>query len=277
MPAKPEPWLEVRVGDVQRPQSIIASLFALGSGGVEERDSEIVTYFPASVLPDDITKAIKAADSTARISISAARLSSVAESRGEFRKQQVGRLTISPPWLARGLDPSTTVIIDPAMAFGTGDHATTRGVLRLMQTIPLAGKVVADLGAGSGILAIAAAKLGASRVIAIEVDPDAAGNALENIAANECGTNVHFIEGDASVLLPLVAPVDVILANILSSVLIGLLPVMRDALAPDGKAILSGVLIEERPAMLGAFDRSGWKLDEEDNEAEWWSSLISRA
>jgi ribosomal protein L11 methyltransferase len=184
---------------------------------------------------------------------------------------------VAPPWLMGNLDPSTTVVIDPAMAFGTGEHATTRSVIRLMQTIPLTGSVVADLGAGSAILSIAAAKLGASRAVAIEVDPDAAGNAIENIQANGVGDRVHFIEGDAFSILPLVAPVDAIFANILSSVLVELLPVMRDSLAPPGHAILSGMLCEERAAMLKEIEGAGWQVDREDAEEEWWSVLISRA
>jgi len=87
---------------------------------------------------------------------------------------------------------------------------------------------------------------------------------------------VHFVEGDAFALLPLVAPVDVIFANILSSVLVDLLPVMRDSLAPSGRAILSGMLLEERAMMVGEIGRGGWRVDLEDAEDEWWSVLISR-
>jgi ribosomal protein L11 methyltransferase len=136
--------------------------------------------------------------------------------------------------------------------------------------------VVADLGAGSAILSIAAAKLGASRVVAIENDPNAAGNALGNIDSNGVGDRVHFIEGDAFAILPLIAPVDAILANILSSVLVGLMPVMRNSLTPAGNAILSGMLGEERANMLEEIERGGWQVDREDAEDEWWTVLISR-
>ena len=147
----------------------------------------------------------------------------------------------------------------------------------MMQRIPLAGSVVADLGAGSGILSIAAAKLGARRIIAIELDQEATGNAVANIDANGVLDRVHFVEGDAFALLPLVAPVDVIFANILSSVLVDLLPVMRDSLAPGGRAILSGMLLDERGSMATEIERGGWHVDLEDAEDEWWSVLISRA
>jgi ribosomal protein L11 methyltransferase len=168
------------------------------------------------------------------------------------------------------------IVIDPAMAFGTGEHATTRGVVRLMQQLPSLPKLVADLGAGSAVLSIAAAKLGAERVIAIELDPDAIGNAEANVEANECGHVVHVVEGDAALLLPLVAPVGLILANIISSVLLTLMGVMRDSLVPRGYAILSGILREERDGVLDAISRDGWRVIAEDDEEGWWSVLIER-
>src|SRR5690606_33722392 len=112
---------------------------------------------------------------------------------------QLGALTVTPPWLAAGRDPATTIVIEPAMAFGTGEHPTTRGVVRLMQGAVRAGDSVADLGSGSAVLSIAAAKLGAARVYAIEIDPDATGNAEENIARNGVGDRVAALEGDAAV------------------------------------------------------------------------------
>ncbi|MEP6905385.1 MAG: 50S ribosomal protein L11 methyltransferase, partial [Gemmatimonadales bacterium] len=131
--------------------------------------------------------------------------------------------------------------------------------------------------AGSAVLSIAAAKLGASRAIAIERDPDASGNALENIRANDVADRVHFFEGDAFALLPLVAPVSVVLANILSSALIELLPVIHDSLAPGGHAILSGILYQERGMMLDQIERGAWQVEAEDSEEEWWSVLIRRS
>ena len=79
------------------------------------------------------------------------------------------------------------------------------------------------------------------------------------------------LEGDAALLLPLVAPVRVILANIISSVLLDLLPSLPSALAPDGEIILSGILQEERPAMLAALASHGWRVVAEDAEEVWWS------
>ena len=85
------------------------------------------------------------------------------------------------------------------------------------------------------------------------------------------------LEGDASVMLPLVAPVRVVLANILSSVLLEMLPAIGDALTADGEAILSGILLEERDMMLAALARSGWRLVVEDVEGAWWTARVARA
>jgi ribosomal protein L11 methyltransferase len=189
----------------------------------------------------------------------------------------LGTLTVTPPWLAAGRDPATTIVIEPAMAFGTGEHPTTRGVVRLMQAVVRPGDSVADLGAGSAVLAIAAAKLGAARAFAIEIDPDAIGNAEENVVANAVSDRVAVLEGDAAVFLPLVAPVRVILANIISSVLVELLPLMAMTVAEDGVIILSGILREERERMLQVLRDGGWRVQAEDAEDQWWSVCAARA
>jgi ribosomal protein L11 methyltransferase len=139
-----------------------------------------------------------------------------------------------------------------------------------------AGDRVADLGAGSAVLAIAAAKLGAAHVTAIELDHDAIANAEENVARNGVSGRVTVVEGDAEVLLPFVAPVRVVLANIISSVLTGMLPVIAASLTTDGEAVLSGILVEERAAMLAVLEGTGWALLDEDVEGMWWSARIAR-
>ncbi|MDQ2913269.1 MAG: 50S ribosomal protein L11 methyltransferase [Chloroflexota bacterium] len=144
-----------------------------------------------------------------------------------------------------------------------------------MQGVVRTGDVVADLGAGSAVLSIAAAKLGAARVAAIEIDHDAIGNAEGNVTANGVEGQVEVIEGDASTLLPLLAPVRVVLANIISSVLISLLPTIRASLAPGGQAIIAGILCEEREAMVAALDADGWLIEREDTEDVWWSVQIA--
>jgi ribosomal protein L11 methyltransferase len=187
----------------------------------------------------------------------------------------VGAHTVTPPWLAGDFDPARTVVIDPGMGFGTGEHETTRGAMRLLSHVLRPGDVVADLGAGSAVLAIAAAKLGAARVAAFEIDEVAIGNAEDNVARNGVEDRVHVIAGDAAVLLPLVAPVRVVLANITSSALVELLPVIGAALTVDGCAVLSGILTRERGAMVDVLTAGGWLLECEDSEGMWWSAVVA--
>ena len=191
--------------------------------------------------------------------------------------QRVGRIAVAPPWMSDDVaDAEIPVLIEPAMAFGTGEHETTRGVLALMQSLVEPGALVADLGAGSGVLAIAAAKLGAARVVAIEMDPDAIGNAMENVERNGVAAQVTVLQGDAAALLPLVAPVSLVLANIISSVVIELSPIMHRALPSGGRAVISGILVSEREHLLSSLTVDGWALESDLREGEWWSSVIVR-
>jgi ribosomal protein L11 methyltransferase len=267
-------WLAIRVEPSGGSQPIIDALFAAGSLGVQEDGSAIVTHFPPGTDSSSIESTIMAIDADAIVTISSAPDADWSVWRASVSEHQLGRLSIAPPWLAS--DDPMQVVIDPAMAFGTGEHATTRGVVRLMQQLDEIPETVADLGAGSAVLAICAAKLGAKRVAAIELDPDAIGNAEENVAANNVDGIVRVIEGDAAVLLPLVAPVGLVLANIISSILLELLQGIHDALSPGGHAILSGILAEERPVMVEAIQVAGFDIMSEDLEDNWWSVLIAR-
>ena len=269
-------WIAVRVEPSGNPGNLMALLFAAGSLGVQEDGAALVTHFPPSTQTDDLVRDIMDADPRARVTIGLAPRIAWSEWKASVRAHQLGALTIAPPWLAGEADPATTIIIEPAMAFGTGEHATTRGVTRLMQRLSPMPRNVADLGSGSAVLSICAAKLGARRVVAIELDEDAIGNAEENVAANGVGGIVHVIQGDAAVVLPLVAPVDLVLANIISSVLTGLLPTIADSLSSGGSAILSGILEEERVTMLAEVEKGRWRLVAEDREDGWWSVLIER-
>ena len=270
-------WLSVRVRPGNSSGAALAALFELGSMGVHEAGAELVTHFDGDADADAITAAVLAADPEAAVE---ARLIPAVDWAEEWKKgvraHELGTLAIVPPWLAEGRDPARTVIIEPEMAFGTGEHETTRGVVRLLPDIIRAGDQVADLGAGSAVLAIAAAKLGASRVTAIELDHDAIANAVENVERNGVEDVVTVIEGDAGLLLPLVAPVRVVLANIISSVLREMLPTIAAALTADGEAVLSGILAEERASMIEFLQDTGWRLVGEDHEGLWWSARIAR-
>ncbi|MGI8764954.1 MAG: 50S ribosomal protein L11 methyltransferase [Gemmatimonadaceae bacterium] len=271
------PWRSIRIDDCTDREGVIAALFDEGSQGIQEDADAILTHFPRDTDTDAIVAALKRVDPGAVIVVGDAPPVNWDEWRADVGAHRVGALIVAPPWLADQLDPAATIVIDPAMAFGTGEHPTTRGVIRLMQNVIHAGDTVADLGAGSAVLSIAAARLGAARVAAIELDADAVETAEANIARNGVKDVVRFLQGDAIVLLALVAPVRVVLANIVSSVLAELMPVTASALTPDGEAILSGMLVEERDMMLALFSRGGWRVTAEDIEGDWWSVALRRA
>lgn len=270
-------WLSVRVRPGVNRDGVVAALFSVGAQGVEEVGDELVTSLSGATPADVVTCAVLAASPDARIDTRPSPVVDWTEAwKGAVKAQELGHLVITPPWLACDYDADRAVVIDPGMAFGTGDHPTTRGVVRLLQTVIRAGDRVADLGAGSAVLAIAAAKLGASHAVAIEIDPDAIGNAEDNVARNGVSDRVTILEGDAKLLLPLVAPVRVVLANIVSTVLVSILPVIESSLSVDGEAILSGILLDERAEMCAVLESSGWTLRREDREDVWWTVLIAR-
>jgi ribosomal protein L11 methyltransferase len=268
-------WTEIRVRSDKR-ADVMDALFAIGAEGIEERDTEVVTHV-RGLDQAAAMRALKHADAAADVRFAATpdvNWSSAWQSR--LTAQRVGRLVVTPPWLADQFTPAERIVIDPGMAFGTGDHETTRGVLALLQRVIRAGDIVADLGAGSAVLAIAAARLGARRAIAIELDPDAIGNAEENVETNGVSDRCVVLQGDAGALLPLVAPVRVILANILAAAVVELLPAMAAALTTDGVAIVSGILVSEHDEVERHATRCGFRVGDIVEEGLWWSATLLR-
>ncbi len=269
-------WFALRVDPGGRRDAVVTALFAAGASGVQEDGASLLTYFRS----EDVARGA-AGDALMADPAAHAEVKPVADQdwtvawRREMRAFSLGSLTVAPPWLADGLRPESLVVIDPGMAFGTGDHASTRGALRLLPGTMRRTPRVADLGTGSGVLAIAAARLGAERVYAIDDDPDALGNAAENIARNDAAAAVLLFEGDARVLLPLLGPVNLVVANINARVVADLLPVMRASLRPGGRGIIAGILESERAGMLGLLQTGGWEVQREDVEEEWWSATIA--
>ena len=268
-------WIALRITPESNRDGVIAALFESGSQGVQEDGAVVVTHFPADARVHEIRNAVIAADPRADIAIADAPDVDYSQWRASVLSHQVGGLVIAPPWLAGGLDPDKTIIIDPVMAFGTGEHPTTRGAMRLMQGVIRRSDMVADLGAGSAVLSIAAIKLGAARAAAVEIDHDSIGNAEQNVRTNSVSERVEVIEGDATTLLPLLAPVRVVIANIISSVIVPMLPLIKASLADGGQAILAGILTEEKKAMVAALVEGGWAIEREDTEDVWWSVQIA--
>jgi ribosomal protein L11 methyltransferase len=268
--------LAVTPSEPSRREAVSAALFDAGAEGILEDGAALVVVFSDELSAQHAQRAARAVDAAGYSSVEPFDPGDWTKAwREGVRAHHVGRFVIAPPWIADTFDPAWTIAIDPAMGFGTGEHETTRITLSLLQDVVRDGDTCVDVGCGSGVLAIAAARLGA-RAVAIEIDPLAIGNAEENVARNGATDRVTVIEGDASALLPLLAPVHVIVANIIAPVLIEMLPVFATTLAPGGTVIVGGVLRKERDVFVAAATDLGWTLARELHEGDWWSGQLHR-
>ncbi len=177
---------------------------------------------------------------------------------------------ISPePW--EGL---LVVEMDPGLAFGCGTHPTTAMCMALLEESVGGGETVIDVGTGSGILAITAARLGAAWVLALDSDPVAVRVARENVAANGVEGIVAVREGN--LLEGVCTPADVIVANIMTDVIIRLLPSAAELLKAGGRFIASGVIAGRREEVAVALEASGLRTVRILNEGEWVSFLAEK-
>lgn len=198
--------------------------------------------------------------------------------RGLGPRRPGERVVVAPGRADPDAGPEDVVVrIDPGMAFGTGEHGTTRGALRLLERAVATGDRVLDLGTGSGVLAVAAVGLGADRVVALEKDADAVRTARSNLDRNGVAGRVRLVHLEVTpALLRLMAPLrfDVVAANVLAPVLVPLLGPLRDVTAGDGRLIFGGILEEEAERTTREARRAGWRLADEDRDDGWWTGLL---
>ncbi|EGQ7786943.1 50S ribosomal protein L11 methyltransferase [Vibrio cholerae] len=183
-----------------------------------------------------------------------------------FHPMQFGRrLWICPSWRKVPDPQAVNVMLDPGLAFGTGTHPTTALCLEWLDNLDLSGKTVIDFGCGSGILAIAAIKLGAAKVIGIDIDPQALLASKDNAARNG-------VEDQIEVYLPKDQPeglvADVVVANILAGPLRELSPIIKGLLKPGGQLAMSGIL-DTQAESVAEFYRDDLELDPIAEKSEW--------
>ena len=207
----------------------------------------------------------------------------MAENQRSFRPFEVGPFWVHPSHISDGMpDGLLPLRIDAGMAFGTGTHATTRGCLELLATLdPAETRNAVDVGCGSGILAIAMAKLWQREVLGGDNDPEAVDVARENAGLNGVGPLCRFVVsiGLASPELGGKAPYDLIVANILAGPLEELSTPFAAATRPGGRVLLSGLLVEQAASVLAAYRQHGFVFERRrdlETGGAWWRSLLLR-
>jgi ribosomal protein L11 methyltransferase len=195
------------------------------------------------------------------------------------------RLLILPAWLELPGEYADRLVIamDPGSAFGTGSHPTTRLCLEALEGMAasgngLQGLRVADLGCGSGILGLGALRLGAASVVAADTDSLAVMATGENAALNDLSAAVRVAQGSVEVLAELLEgqPADLLLCNILAPVITALCPAFHTVLAPTGVGLLSGLLVDQAPALEEALAAQGWRAELAARQ-ERWGLMVIRA
>lgn len=301
----PDSWLEIACDVPEEHSDVVAEFLTHLSGSGVCIDNLNVDAFSVSEIPDSVRVVIKAylpADSDpapqmlkletflselsgrhptacfGRPALSSVKSEDWSSSwKVHFKPLRVGKhLLIVPTWEEAAQLPGDLVLrIDPGMAFGTGGHETTRLCLEMLeQVLEKSCRTVApsllDLGTGSGILAMAASLLGAGRILALDIDPDAVDVARENLDLNQLSER---IECGTVPLESLTERFDIILANILAEELVRLAPYLTARLNPGGSLILSGILAEKEPLVRLGFDSQPLQYGQTATAGEWVAIL----
>ena len=316
-------WAQVTIATSQEASDAVANyLFEHDATGVEIKDSPasnaptvtLISYFPTDDLigarvqglREFLTNLTQAGIDAqpAKVSLKSIEADNWSEQwRSAFPPQRIGkRLVIAPTWDDIVPQPSEVFIrLDPGMAFGTGQHATTQLALELLEIAIADTDVVADIGTGSGILAIAAVKLGAKRVDAVDLDATTIPIAQSNIQLNKVESVIRLYHGDGlnalekqmASTLPektgmrdlLLPKYPLIVANILTKVLLPMIPRCPKFLEPGGRLILSGILATETQQIETQLGANGFQVLEirqlkERSEAtqsgENWVGILAR-
>ena len=273
--------LTLAVDDDAR-EPFIADLADLGFDAFEETADAVVAYAPAPRWDGTVREAV--AHLLRQYGLTAAAMTEAvvpdqdwnATWEASLQPIEAGPFVVAPSWteVPPDLAAATVLRIDPKMAFGTGYHETTRIVLRLLADAVPAGGRVLDVGTGTGVLAIAALRLGAAAAVGVDVDPWSVSNGRDNAALNGVAEALDVREGSLEVVPE--AGFDLVISNIIRSILEPMLPLLAEKAAPEAPLVLSGLLTTERDHVAAVMAGLGYRVGAEATENEWWGAHFVR-
>ncbi len=308
-------WAEISIYTTQEATEAVAAVFhELGAGGVVIEDPDLIQSYRLSgnwtdcIFPDEpavdyvTVVAYLPADNQlpGKLRVLSTRIDELAghsldKGRGTIRWREVRetewadswkqyfhtarigeRFVVKPSWEDYDAQPGDIVLaLDPGMAFGTGTHGTTILCLESLEMMVKPGMTVFDVGAGSDILSIAAAKLGSIRVRAVEYDAKATEIARQNVAANQVADTVEVYQGD--LLAGVSGQADVIVANLIADLILQLAPTLPEHLTPSGCFLGSGIIKDRLPDVTDALSRQGLTVTRVTEAGEWAAVVACRS
>lgn len=185
-----------------------------------------------------------------------------------YKPIKVGdKIVIKPIWEDYDKNPEDIIVeLDPGMAFGTGTHETTRMCIKALERHVKSDSTVFDIGTGSGILSIAAAKLGAKKTIGVDLDPVAVESAKQNVSYNDLN-NIEIVYGDLMEVVK--GKADIVIANIMADIIMFLTEQVKEFIAEGGYFISSGIILTKKDEVVNKLTSCGFKIEEINIEGEW--------
>ncbi len=260
---------EIAEGDER--DVLVATLAEVGYEGFEETDTALHAYIPAADFDKETLDALTTGMAYVLEDIEQRNWNAEWEA-GIEPVVVAGFCTVRAHFHEVATDTPYEVIITPKMSFGTGHHATTRLVIGAMRAVDFGGKRVFDFGTGTGVLAILAAKLGATDLLGIDIDEWAVENAIENAGRNNCA----HIAMKLGVLDDVTGEYDVILANINRHILLAGMARMHQLLVPGGVLIMSGLLTDDAPMVVTSARNAGFADEQITTENGWIAIRMQR-
>lgn len=258
--------------DAEAVDRALAEIEADSPTAVEDQADGVRVFFPSATLRDRAAKRLRELQAPAICTpVEIPDDDWAARSQASLGPVTIGRVVVAPPWATEPEgDGRIQLVIQPSMGFGTGHHASTRLCLRLLQDLDLHQKRVADIGTGSGVLALAAARLGATRVLAIDSDSDALEAAADNMRLNGMPGTVELRHADLETLADWIPDrFDIVLANLTGYVVIQHASTLGRLVADGGSLVVSGFERDEADDVRAAFSAAGWDQDLRLDEETW--------